>query len=497
MISIKNVKEEDILSYFNTHALTFNTICDDSRRCSRGDLYVSIPSVSGASSLPYIQQAIDNGAHIIVADETLDLHEIRAAESLPITFIGVKNPRLAKALLASAAFPLRPDYLFGVTGTNGKSSVASFVNQLCRFFGYGSAFMGTTGYEGPEAVARNLPDVTLTSVDALVLHKCMNALKELSVNCLSLEASSHGLDQCRLDGLKLRAAGFTNIEVDHLDYHKTFDHYCAAKQRLFSTILSSDGVAVINIDVPYAAEMIKAAGARKVITYGRGEADIQLISINYLEDAQQLHLKIFGESHTVILPLIGDFQAMNALCALGMVYGVFGRIQECLQGLTTLKAVSGRMQKAGETPSGGLVYIDYAQNSDGMKTALHAIRPYVKNKLTVLFGCGGGRDLSRRQGMGRAAREGADRIIITDDNPRYESPEAIRKVLIDSCPGAIDMPDRKEAILFALKTLEKGDICLIAGKGHECFEQVGDQKTPYNDFEEAQKRIKLLGGVCS
>lgn len=497
MINTEIVKEQEISNYLKSNALTFNSICDDSRRVKIGDLYISIPPVSGISPLSYIQEAINRGACIVIVDESLDLSSLVCLQESDILLIAVKNPRLAKALLASAQFPKKPDYLFGVTGTNGKSSVASFVNQLCQSLGYSSAFMGTTGYEGPEEIIQELPNVTLTSVDALVLHKCMNKLKELSVKCLSLEASSHGLDQSRLEGLEFSAAGFTNIEVDHLDYHKTFDHYCAAKQRLFSTVLSPNGVAVINIDVPHANEMIKAAGSRKIMTYGRGEADIQLLSIAYLDDAQELSLKIFGALHTVTLPLIGDFQAMNALCAFGMVYGVFGRLQECLQGLSGLKAVSGRMQKAGQTAAGGLVYVDYAQNSDGMKTALNAIRPYVKNKLTVLFGCGGGRDLSRRQGMGKAAYEGADRVIITDDNPRYESPHEIRKILMDTCPGAIEMANRKEAISFALSTLGKGDVCLIAGKGHERFEQVGDEKTPYNDFEEAQKNIKLLRGVCS
>ncbi|MBX9697084.1 MAG: UDP-N-acetylmuramoyl-L-alanyl-D-glutamate--2,6-diaminopimelate ligase, partial [Alphaproteobacteria bacterium] len=400
-------------------------------------------------------------------------------------------------VLARGIHPNAPSAIFGVTGTNGKSSVASFVNQLCQHLGHSSAFIGTTGYEGPMEAAKDLPDVALTSVDPIALHKCLEELARNNVECMSLEASSHGLDQYRLDGLCVRAAGFTNIEIDHLDYHKTFEHYLASKQRLFTHILSSEGTAVLNADVPYYDEMRAAAGVKKCLSYGRSGHDIQLLEISPKDDAQTLLLKIFGKECQVDLPLVGDFQAMNALCALGMVNAVFGRLDACLQGLSQLKAVSGRMQKAGVTPDGGLVYIDYAQNSDGMRTALKAIRPYVKNELTVLFGCGGGRDLSRRQGMGKAAREAADRVIVTDDNPRFESPEDIRAALMSTCPEAIEIPDRKEAIAFALKSLRAGDVCLIAGKGHERFEQVGSQKTPYNDFEEAQRQLKILGGVCS
>lgn len=469
---------------------------DDSRCVESGDLFISIPPISGASPLPYIEEAIARGASLVIIDEVY-AQSLAIRSDLNTPIFAVQSPRLAKAMLASGMYPKMPSSIFGVTGTNGKSSVASFVNQLCQHLGHASAFMGTTGYEGPMEAAKGLPDLALTSVDPIVLHKCLEALASNKVECMSLEASSHGLDQYRLDGLSVKAAGFTNIEVDHLDYHKTFEHYLASKQRLFTHILSSDGTAVLNADVAYYMEMRAAAGVKNCLSYGRSGHDIQLLDITPRDNAQTLSLKIFGKEFQVDLPLVGDFQAMNALCALGMVYSVFGELDACLQGLSLLKAVSGRMQKAGVTPAGGLVYIDYAQNSDGMRSALKAIRPYVKNELTVLFGCGGGRDLSRRQGMGRAAREGADRVIITDDNPRFEAPEEIRAALISTCPDAIEIPDRKEAIAFALQSLQAGDICLIAGKGHEQFEQVGNQKTPYNDFEEAQRQLKILGGMCS
>lgn len=497
MVNIKKLDEKDVLNYIKECGLVFGKIRDDSRDVEAGDLYIAIPPLNGASSKPYISEALKKGAQIVITDCNQSYDHNDEKLSGPALWITVETPRLAKAILASQVYPERPSHLFGVTGTNGKSSVAYFVHQLCEYLGERSAFIGTTGYEGPEAAANVLPREILTSVDSIDLHQFMDGLHRKRVNCLSLEASSHGLDQYRLDGLQFSAAGFTNIQVDHLDYHKTFENYCKAKERLFHNILSPKGVAVINADVPYADRMIKAAGSRRVITYGVHSKDIQIVTTRYCEDAQEISMRFFGQEYTIKLPLVGDFQAMNALCALGMVYAVFGRLEDCLKGLETLKAVSGRMQKAGKTQGGGLVYIDYAQNSDGMKTALNAIRPYVKNKLTVLFGCGGGRDLSRRQGMGKAAYEGADRVIITDDNPRYESPKDIRESLMQTCPGAIEIPDRKQAIHFALSTLNAGDVCLIAGKGHERYEIIGDQKIPYNDFEEAQKQIKSLGGVCS
>lgn len=496
MTNIDTIPENTLLSHIKERGVSMRNLSDDSRCIEPGDLFISIPPINGASPLPYIDEAIARGASFVIIDERY-APSLASRLDLSVPVVAVQCPRRAKALLASGMHPTMPSSIFAVTGTNGKSSVASFVNQLCHHLGHASAFMGTTGYEGPMEAAKGLPDVALTSVDPIVLHRCLEALAHNNVDCMSLEASSHGLDQYRLDGLCVRAAGFTNIEIDHLDYHKTFEHYLASKQRLFSHILASDGTAVLNADVPYHDEMRAAAGVKNCMSYGRAGHDIQLLQITPRDDAQTLSLKIFGKDYQVDLPLVGDFQAMNALCALGMVYSVFGQLDECLQGLSLLRAVSGRMQKAGVTPDGGLVYIDYAQNSDGMRTALKAIRPYVKNELTVLFGCGGGRDLSRRQGMGRAAQEAADRVIITDDNPRFESPEDIRAALISTCPEAIEIPDRKEAIAFALKSLRAGDICLIAGKGHEQFEQVGNQKTPYNDFEEAQRQLKILGGVCS
>jgi UDP-N-acetylmuramoyl-L-alanyl-D-glutamate--2,6-diaminopimelate ligase len=474
-------------------------VSSDSRLTKTGELFIALKPLNGSSNLPYIKEAIEKGACAILKGLDEDLKDLDSSLLNKVKIIAVENPRFVRSRIAGKLYPGVPESLVAVTGTNGKSSVASFCRQIWTQLKHTACFMGTTGLDCPENLKELLPEVKQTSVDAFVLHQALSDMHRHGVTHVSMEASSHGLDQYRMDGIRFKSAGFTNIERDHLDYHQTMERYFSAKKRLFSDLIAPNGVAVLNADVKEFKPLQELCRHHDVryMSYGWQGQELRLLKIKPHANGQTIDLEAFGKTHQINLPLIAEFQAMNALCATGLVVGAGDSIEDVLPCLEKLKTVSGRMQKAGETPKKGIVYIDYAQNIDGMRTALKTIRPYTKRNLTVIFGCGGGRDLSRREGMGIAAREGADRVIITDDNPRYEDPQLIRTSLLKGCPDAIEIPNRSEAIRHALSTLEEGDICLIAGKGHEREEIVGDQRIPYNDFEEAQKILLAIGGTCS
>jgi UDP-N-acetylmuramoyl-L-alanyl-D-glutamate--2,6-diaminopimelate ligase len=494
------MKLTDVMpSSYGTFDVEIKDVSVDSRTVQSGDLFIALPPLKEKEGLRYIEEALQKGAKVLIKHKDVDISTlVSLVKKNNVQVMDVENPRKLRSEIASNLYPSRPDVIVAVTGTNGKSSVAYFSYQLWQKLGRQSAFMGTIGAEAPQAALTELPEVSLTSLDPFVLHRCLTILKKHQVNHLSLEASSHGLDQYRLEGVSLAAAAFTNLEKDHLDYHQTMDNYFKAKRRLFSELLPLSSPAVLNADEPHYQDLLEACKGHRVISYGRSKnADLKLDKLIPEEHSQRLEVTLFGKPYQLVLPLVGEFQTYNALCALGLVVGCGEDLEQAVAGLSSLKTANGRMQKAGMTPGQGAVYIDYAQNMDGMKTALKSIRPYVKGRLTVIFGCGGGRDLSRREGMGIVAQEGADRVIITDDNPRHESPETIRAALLKGCPKGIEIPDRSEAIYYALTTLEKGDVCLIAGKGHERLEIRNGYTYPYNDFEEAQKILKSIGGQCA
>jgi UDP-N-acetylmuramoyl-L-alanyl-D-glutamate--2,6-diaminopimelate ligase len=361
---------------------------------------------------------------------------------------------------------------------------------------HASASLGTIG------VTANLKggtDITrpgiLTTPGPVVLHSELAELEACGVTHLALEASSMGLDQYRLDGLRLTAAGFTNLTRDHLDYHGTMEKYFESKRRIFTELLPRSGVAVVNMDTPYSARLAEDIEAREIrlIGVGRQGREIKLNRLQPLPTGQYVDFEIFGERYALELPLVGDFQAMNALLALGLVIAEDPDDRSLhMQGahaLERLQSVRGRLEFAGATPGGAGIYIDYAHTPDGLETMLKALRPHTQKKLHVVFGCGGDRDKGKRPMMGEIAARLADHVIVTDDNPRTENAAAVRAEVMKGCPQATEIGNRREAIRTGIKALKSGDVLVIAGKGHEQGQIVGEEIHPFDDITEAKHAL--------
>jgi UDP-N-acetylmuramoyl-L-alanyl-D-glutamate--2,6-diaminopimelate ligase len=317
------------------------------------------------------------------------------------------------------------------------------------------------------------------------------------VTHLALEASSHGLDQRRLDGVRLSAGAFTNLSRDHLDYHQTLHYYLQAKLRLFDTLLPKGTAAVTDADQAEAATVQRIAKERELdyFSVGRSGETLKLLSVTRMHDGSRLLIEAFGEKRYVALPLVGHFQVANALVAAGLAIATGVDAVKALDALSDLKGASGRLELVGTHPSGAQVYVDYAHTPDALANALKALRPHAKRKLIVVFGAGGDRDPGKRPLMGQAAEGNADRLIVTDDNPRNESPAAIRRAVLGGAPNADEIADRRAAIRTAVASLKEGDILLIAGKGHETGQTVGDKVFPFSDQDEARQALKSVGGA--
>jgi UDP-N-acetylmuramoyl-L-alanyl-D-glutamate--2,6-diaminopimelate ligase len=377
-----------------------------------------------------------------------------------------------------------------ITGTNGKTSVAVFLRQIWTALGYPAASMGTIGVVTPSG------EISLahTTPDPIEVHRILKRLAGEGVNHLALEASSHGLDQYRLDGVKITAAGFTNLTRDHLDYHKDIDAYLAAKLRLVTDL--AEEVVVVNADDEYAQTFVSAAKARglKVVSVGTKGETIKLVSRTPHGDGQTLCVSYNGTAFEIALPLAGDFQASNALVAAGLAIGLGDAADMVFAALANLKGAAGRLEKVAYAKSGAPLYVDYAHTPDALETVLKAIRPHVTGRLHVVFGCGGDRDKGKRPLMGTAAAKFADDVIVTDDNPRSENPATIRKEVLAGAPDARETGDRATAIHDAIASLSEGDILVIAGKGHESGQIVGNEIRPFLDKDEAIKAALQLGG---
>jgi UDP-N-acetylmuramoyl-L-alanyl-D-glutamate--2,6-diaminopimelate ligase len=385
-----------------------------------------------------------------------------------------------------------------VTGTNGKTSVASFTRQIWARLGHKAASLGTLGLVAPGKPPRD----SLTTPDPVLLHAQLAELADAGVDHLALEASSHGLDQYRLDGVALTAAGFTNITRDHLDYHQTMEAYFAAKVRLFERVLPRRGTAVLNADsgaYPFLEAVCKRRDQR-VISFGTGTADLALRERRPSATGQDLTLSVFGTTEILHLPLPGAFQALNALCALGLVIGSGAEPRTALPALERLEGVRGRLELAATTPGGAPIYVDYAHTPDAIETVLEALRPHAVGRLVVIFGCGGDRDPGKRPLMGEVAARLADRVVVTDDNPRSEDPAAIRRAALAGC-GRVDravevveIGDRAEAIRAAVSGLGPTDLLVVAGKGHEQGQIVGGTVKPFDDVTVVRDAVSHLGG---
>ena len=403
---------------------------------------------------------------------------------LPCRSYARPNPRRALALAAAKFYPRQPRTIAAVTGTSGKTSVAAFARQIWLSLGHAAASIGTIGLVSPKSTIYG----SLTTPDPVALHRQLDGIAQDGVTHLALEASSHGLDQFRLDGVRVAAGGFTNLSRDHMDYHPDVAHYLAAKLRLFRDLVVADGAAVISADHECSQAVIEAARSRKlrVITVG-GHGDgsgegIRLVGAEIDGLAQHLTLEHRGRTHTLRLPLVGEFQIENALVAAGLAIGTGSEAEPVFAALAHLEGAKGRLERVGEN-NGAAIFVDYAHKPDALAKALQALRPYARRKLVVVFGAGGDRDAGKRPLMGEIAAEYADSIIVTDDNPRSENPQTIRSAILATAKGATEIGDRAEAIRTAVAGLQPGDALLVAGKGHEIGQIVGDQTLPFSDHE--------------
>ena len=399
--------------------------------------------------------------------------------------IAEANPRQAFAHLAATFFQPFPDHVAAVTGTNGKTSTAELTRQLWRMAGHNAASIGTLGI----ITASDQAKTGLTTPDIVTFLANMSGLAREGVSHAIFEASSHGLTQYRSEGVPVSVAAFTNLSRDHLDYHGTMEAYFEAKMRLFDEVVDENGCAVIWADDVWSDQVIARARKREIrlITVGEKGKGIQLLSREPTQLGQTLELRIQGDVHKIKLPLIGAYQAANALVAAGVVMASGGEVETLLSHLARLQPVRGRLERAVITKSGAPVYVDYAHTPDGLRAAIAALRPHTKGKLITVFGAGGDRDTGKRPEMGAVAVSDSDIVIVTDDNPRSEDPSLIRADVMAGAKGAHEIGDRRYAIAFAIEHAEPDDIVLIAGKGHEQGQIIMGRVLPFDDVEVARE----------
>jgi UDP-N-acetylmuramoyl-L-alanyl-D-glutamate--2,6-diaminopimelate ligase len=455
-------------------------------------LFAALPGTA-THGARFIPAALEQGAVAVLTDATGARMAAEALAETDVALVVAEDPRAALAWAAALWFGAQPETVVAVTGTNGKTSVATFTRQIWAALGREAINIGTTGIEG----AWSAPS-SHTTPDAVTLQKLLAAAAQGGVTHAAMEASSHGIDQRRLDGVRLKAAGFTNLTQDHLDYHGTMEAYFEAKAQLFTRLLPEDGVAVVNLDGAKGSEMAELALGRglQVLTVGKGQgADLQIAATRPDATGQEVRYLWQGRAFQTRLALIGAFQAENVAVAAGLVIAAGEASEAVLAVLPRLTGVRGRMQLAATRRNGAAVYVDYAHTPDAIETALKALRPHVMGRIVIVFGAGGDRDRTKRPLMGAAARAHADVLYVTDDNPRSEDPTSIRAAILAACPEANEVGDRAEAILRAVDALLPGDALLIAGKGHESGQIVGTDIYPFDDVEQASVAVAALDGV--
>lgn len=464
----------------------------DSRAVKPGMLFAALPGARWHGA-EFIGPALRMGAAAILTDAEGARLAAEALDSSPAALVVADDPREALAYASALWFGAQPATMVAVTGTNGKTSVATFARQIWMALGHGAINIGTTGVEGAWEAPSNH-----TTPDPITLHAMLAEAAAAGVTHAAMEASSHGLDQRRMDGVRLSSAGFTNLTQDHLDYHHTMQAYAEAKAGLFTRLLPEEGTAVVNLNGAGGAEMLALAEARglKTIAIGRDPlADLRITGQRYDATGQDLRFDWKGQPQQVHLNLVGGFQAENVLVAAGLVIGAGAAPGDVFRTLAALSGVRGRMQLAATRKNGAAVYVDYAHTPDAIETALKALRPHVLGRIIVVFGAGGDRDTTKRPLMGAAARANADVLFVTDDNPRSEDPATIRASILAACPDANEVGDRAEAILLGVDALGPGDALLIAGKGHETGQTIKGQVYPFDDVEQASIAVAALDGV--
>lgn len=464
-------------------------LTEDSRKVKPGFLFIAIPGTQQDGSA-YIADALNKGAAAIVIPTGSPC-------KVNISTLTVRDIRTATSALAAKFYPHQPMTNIAITGTSGKTSTAQFTREIWHALDYASASIGTLGL----VTAQETHYGSLTTPDAITLHRLLDECSHNGITHVAIEASSHGLDLHRLDNVRLKAGGFTNFSRDHLDYHTTMENYLTAKMRLFTSLLSRGSTAVLNADIPEfsSIELHAKTQGLKVISYGHAGEDMRLLSSTPVSNGQILHLNAFGVEHELHLPIIGEFQAWNALCSLGLVIGSGDHCSSALTALEKVTGVPGRLQLAGRTTQGGTIFIDYAHKPDALENVLRTLRPHVSahagSKLGVVFGCGGNRDKGKRPIMGEIASRLADWVIVTDDNPRHEKAEIIRQEILAGCGVShetiMEIGDRARAIQAGIEHLNKNDVLVIAGKGHETGQIIGDETLPFDDAAVARKVLGL------
>lgn len=461
----------------------------DSRNVQKGYLFAALPGVK-SNGCDYIDVAIEKGAQAILLPTGVVFPKLN--DCIPVY---CDNPRYILSLMTAFFFPKHPKHQVAITGTNGKTSTADFVRQLWELRNYKSATIGTLGvisntnyhYTGP----------VLTTPDSIMLHEILTDLVKHNVQHLALEASSHGLDQYRLDGLIIEAAGFTNLTRDHLDYHHDFQHYLEAKLRLFKHILPMGGIAAVNVDMDHnvLTQITQTILERKQELRLVGEQGqfLKLLSVTALPEGQKLEIKTAcNDIFSITIPLLGRYQVDNILLAMALIAKDEHDIVNYIPLLPHLKGVRGRMEQAAILPNGAAIYVDYAHTPDALAHLLQSLRPHTHNNLYVIFGAGGDRDTGKRPLMAQEADKYADYVIITDDNPRTENPDLIRREVKSGAPTALEIAGREEAIAQTIKKLQKGDILVVAGKGHEQGQIIDSMIHPFDDVTIIQKHASCL-----
>jgi len=464
-------------------------ITADSRNVQPGFLFAALPGTK-QDGRSFAAEAIARGAVAILTVDPAAL-ALPTEERDRVGIVTDPNPARRLALMAARFHGRQPRTIAAVTGTNGKTSVVHFTRKIWMALGHPAASLGTLGIV---TGAENRPGA-LTTPDPVALHRDLAGLAEQGIDHVAIEASSHGLNQFRLDCMSIAAAAFTNLTRDHLDYHGDMAHYRAAKQRLFTALLMPGGSAVLNRDSAEFSrlEALCRDSGHSVICYGGDPAaDLRMVTREPRVDSQFLVLDLFGRRHELVLPLAGEFQAMNALAALGLAIATGSPVPAATAALTGLTGVPGRLQFVAGHEGGGAIVVDYAHTPDALATVLTALRPHAHSRLAVLFGCGGDRDAGKRPLMGEVATRLADRVYVTDDNPRTEPPAEIRRAILATAPNAIEIGDRRKAIATAIAELEAGDLLVIAGKGHETGQIVGTETYPFDDAAIARE----FAGEC-
>jgi UDP-N-acetylmuramoyl-L-alanyl-D-glutamate--2,6-diaminopimelate ligase len=444
----------------------------DSRAVSKNFVFIAVPGVR-ADGMLFAEMAVEKGASVILGERAPDA-------PLPAVFVKIGDARAALSKAAALFYAHQPATIAAITGTSGKTSVASFTRQIWATLGLQAAALGTTGVVKPSGATYG----SLTTPDPVTLHRTLDELSGEGVTHLAMEASSHGLDQRRLDGVRLSVAGFTNLSRDHLDYHPTIEAYLAAKMRLFDTLMQPGQTAVLNADCDVAEQVASVITKRglKLFSVGEKGQDIVLVSAHAQADSNRISLRYAGQTYDLLLPLAGDFMVSNALVAAGLCIASGADAPKVFAALEHLQGAPGRLERVGEK-NGAPIFVDYAHKPDALDKVLATLRPLAARQLMVVFGCGGDRDQGKRPIMGAIASAQADLVIVTDDNPRSENAGAIRAAILAQAPGAVEIADRAQAIRHAVSLLQSGDVLVVAGKGHETGQIIGTKTLPFSDHE--------------